>query len=94
TGDCGDTGGDCGGGCSGGGHSGGGSGSPSGKDRLGQWIAVKVHDRDTPGIGIDGITWRWFTAATVPSIEFIEEWPHLCKKEILEGNLTIHTRGG
>jgi hypothetical protein len=98
TGSCGgETGGDCGetgGGCSGGGHTGGGSGSPSGKDRTGQWIAVKIHDRDTPGIGIDGITWRWFTPATVPSIDDIDAWPHLCKKEILEGNLVIHVRDG
>jgi hypothetical protein len=53
---------------------------------------VKVHDRDTPGIEIDGITWRWFTEETVPSIDLIADWPHLCKKEILEGNLMIHIR--
>jgi len=70
------------------------NGNPmSGKNcRLGQIIALKVHDRDTPGVDGDGITWKWFDpeAAFVPGIENIEAWPHLCKKTIIGGNILIH----
>lgn len=73
----------------------GGSGKLSGKNnRVGQLIAVKVHDGSTPGEDEDGITWRWFSSdgSFVPSIENISQWPHLCKKTIVEGNLVIHNR--
>lgn len=79
--------------CEGGGE--GSSGKLSGKNpRVGQIIAVKIHDGGTPGAGNDGITWRWFSSnhAFVPSTDNISEWPHLCKKTILEGNLVVHTR--
>jgi len=90
------------GGCTDGGmgEEGGGSGSPggdmgnplSGKNcRLGQIIAVKVHDVGTPGIN-DGLTWKWFNpnAEFVPTIDNTIDWPHLCKKTIIAGNITVH----
>lgn len=92
------------GGCSGedGHESDGGNGSPggdmgnpaSGKNcRIGQVIAVKVHDAGTPGI-YDGITWKWFSpdASFLPSIDNIDNWPHLCKKTIIGGNLVVHNK--
>jgi hypothetical protein len=100
-----DTGGDDGGGCSGeDDNEGGMGGSPGGDDkgnpmsgkncRLGQIIALKVHDVSTPGKNGDGITWKWFSpeAANLPSIDDIEDWPHLCKKTIIGGNLVVHTK--
>jgi len=65
----------------------------SGKNcRLGQLIAIKIHDGGTPGTNGDGITWKWFDAdaSWVPSIKNIEDWPHLCKKTIIGGNLVVH----
>jgi hypothetical protein len=94
-----------GGGCSGSDHTGGspgdhGSGGDSGMGnplkgkncRVGQIIAVKCHDDGTPAIYGDGITWKWFSAegSFVPSIFNTSDWPHLCKKTILEGNIMIH----
>lgn len=77
----------------GGGSPGGSMGNPlSGKKcRIGQLIAVKVHDVGTPGIN-DGLTWKWFSpeAAFVPTVLNLNEWPHLCKKVIVEGNLVVH----
>jgi len=33
----------------------------SGKNcRIGQILAVKIHDVDSPGMNEDGITWKWF----------------------------------
>ena len=65
----------------------------SGKNcRLGQIIAVKLHDGGTPGTNGDGITWKWFNPESpgTPAIDNCDEWPHLCKKTILAGNLVIH----
>jgi hypothetical protein len=83
-------------GCSGD-HGSGGSGGMGnevkGKNcRIGQIIAVKCHDGATPGADGDGITWKWFspTGTFVPSIDNKDEWPHLCKKTILEGNIMLH----
>ena len=93
------------GGCSGSDHTGGssgdhGSGGDSGMGnplkgkncRVGQIIAVKCHDGGTPAINGDGITWKWFSAegSFVPSIFNTSDWPHLCKKTILEGNIRIN----
>ncbi|HYX08920.1 MAG TPA: hypothetical protein VE912_19455 [Bacteroidales bacterium] len=79
----------------GGGSPGGDMGNPaSGKNcRIGQVIAVKVHDAGTPGI-YDGITWKWFNpdASLIPSIDNIDNWPHLCKKTIIGGNLVVHNK--
>ena len=81
------------GGCAGGGGSGGmgyrvsGSGS-----RVGQYLAIKMHDGDTPATEGDGITWKWFAADNPnrPLITALDVWPHLCKKTIVGGNLVIH----
>lgn len=93
------------GGCSGSGGTGGstgdhGSGGDSGMGnalkgkncRVGQIIVVKGHDGGTPGVNGDGITWKWFSpeGSFVPSISNTADWPHLCKKTILEGNIKIH----
>jgi len=93
------------GGCSGSDNTGGssgdhGSGGDSGMGnelkgkncRIGQIIAVKGHDGGTPGINGDGITWKWFSSngSFVPDIDNLTEWPHLCKKTIIGGNLVIH----
>ena len=103
---CSDGGTDDGGGCSDGGTgeegngSEPGSGSPGGEMgnplsekncRLGQIIAVKVHDKGTPGIN-DGLTWKWFdpNANFVPSVDNIDDWIHLCKKTIVGGNIAVH----
>lgn len=67
----------------------------SGKNcRIGQIIALKMHDGGSPGMSRDGITWKWFdpNASFVPAIENRSTWPHLCKKEIIEGNLVVHLR--
>lgn len=85
----------------GGGHDGGcsgeesdhGGGHLSGQEcRLGQIVAVKVHDVDTPGSLGDAISWKWFSAdaPNLPDIDMTDQWPHLCKKTILEGNLVVH----
>ncbi len=86
-------------GCSGD-HGSGGSGGEGGMGnevkgkncRIGQIIAVKCHDGATPGVDGDGITWKWFssTGTFVPDIDNKGEWPHLCKKTILEGNIMLH----
>jgi len=72
----------------------GGNGNPlSGKNcRIGQIIALKVHDAATPGAAGDGITWKWFspTGSFVPTVSNTNEWPHLCKKNIIGGNLVVH----
>jgi len=97
---------DTGEGCSGSGESGqpggsgesgqqGGNGNPlSGKNcRVGQIIALKVHDAATPGAEGDGITWKWFSRASgtfIPTVSNTNEWPHLCKKNIIEGNFVVH----
>ena len=62
--------------------------------RIGQVIAIKCHDSGTPGVEGDGITWKWFSSSGpfVPAISNRSEWPHLCKKTIIEGNLLIHKR--
>ena len=65
----------------------------SGKNcRVGQILALKTHDGGTPGRTMDGITWKWFdpNGDFIPKIENIPFWPHLCKKEIIEGNIVIH----
>ena len=93
------------GGCSGsdsgpdthGGSPGGGDkGNPlSGKNcRTGQIIALKAHDGGSPGMSRDGITWKWFdpNASFASGIGSISSWPHLCKKEIIGGNLVVHIR--
>ena len=95
------------GGCSGadnpggeeGGNPGGGEkGNPlSGKNcRLGQVIAVKLHDRGTPGTNGDGITWKWFDPVTAPSMVKLTATGtgaiHLCEKTIIGGNLVIHDK--
>ena len=89
------------GGCAGGG-SGGSGGHVSGSgSRVGQFLAIKMHDVDTPAVDGDGITWKWFAAGTAPQILDVAgvypdgyadeyKWPHLCKKTILGGNLMIH----
>jgi len=80
------------GGCSGSGGNGG--GKVSGKNcRVGQILVVKVHDVSTPGKNGDGITWKWFDPED-PKVENldinnVENWPHLCKKTILGGNLVV-----
>lgn len=65
----------------------------SGKQcRVSQIVAVKAHDVATPGVDGDGITWKWFVAddQNLPDIDLVNNWPHLCKKTILSGNLVIH----
>lgn len=55
--------------------------------RVGQYVVAKMHDKGSPGIN-DGITWKWVTNLDGFAIE--EEPKHLCKKEILSGNLKVH----
>ena len=103
--DTGDTGGGCSGdhsdtgnGCSGSGGSGqtGGSGNTmSGKNcRVGQIIALKVHDQSTPGAEADGITWRWYdpTRTDIPTVNDPTTFVKLCRKNIIEGNLTVQCK--
>jgi len=87
---CGDDGSHDDGGCSGGGSDGhGGSGGVSGKDpRVDQVVLVKVHDVGIPGTNGDGITWKWFASGT--QLDLLEEPRHLCKKDIIGGNLVVH----
>jgi len=46
----------------------------------------------TPGAEGDGITWKWFSpsASFIPTVSNTSEWPHLCKKNIIEGNFVVH----
>jgi hypothetical protein len=77
------------------GQVGNGGGGTNGKNcRIGQILAVKVHDVGTPGSNGDGITWKWFDpddpkVANLNSSN-VESWPHLCKKTIVQGNLVVH----
>lgn len=89
--------------CAGGGHvtdkgpGSGGSGEKgnpmSGKNcRLGQILIIKIRDVSTPGTSGDCITWKWFSPDTdfVSDIGTIDDCPHLCKKDIIGGNLVLH----
>lgn len=84
------------GGCTGG-HEDPGGGSTAGHGasgrfcRVGQRLIGKMHDGGSPGAALDGITWRWFLAEdpNLPSIEDLASWPHLCRKDILDGNLMV-----
>jgi hypothetical protein len=87
------------GGCEGsggqGGQGGNGGGGANGQScRIGQILAVKVHDVETPGTNGDGITWKWFDTndprVSNLDINNVSGWPHLCKKTILAGNLVVH----
>jgi len=87
------------GGCAGGGSGGSGAHVSGSGSRVGQYLAIKMHDGDTPATDGDGITWKWFAADQAPLIldipgvypeEYETPWPHLCKKTILGGNLMIH----
>jgi hypothetical protein len=80
-----------------GGQGGNGGGGANGKScRIGQILVVKVHDVSTPGSTGDGITWKWFdtedtrVANQILETTPVDEWPHLCKKTILGGNLIVH----
>lgn len=80
-----------------GGNGGNGGTGANGKNcRIGQILAVKVHDVGTPGTNGDGITWKWFDQdddrVANQNLENIgvNNWPHLCKKTILAGNLVVH----
>lgn len=90
------------GGCSGG-HEGeegpGGPKHPPGSSsRVGQIVAAVVNDAGTPGAYGDELRWAWFadpseehpTYLTPPSIDDIGDWPNLCEKPILGGNLVVH----
>jgi hypothetical protein len=89
---CSDGGHDDGGCAGGGGGSDGGHGGPGGipgKDpRVGQVVLVKVHDVGTPGTNGDGIAWKWMAPGTVLDLSL--EPKHMCKKEIIDGNLVVH----
>jgi len=83
-------------GCSGDGHTGGVGGVPGNEPRIGQIVAIKLHDRGTPAFtddgddsNDDGVTWKWFLAETAPTIDTYASWSHLCKKTIIGGNLTV-----
>jgi len=92
------------GGCEGSGGQGGqggqgsnGGGGANGKNcRIGQVLAIKVHDVGSPGTNGDGITWKWFdpdddrVAGQKLENTDVNSWPHLCKKTILAGNLVVH----
>jgi hypothetical protein len=80
------------GGCSGSGGGGPGIHVSGSGSRVGQVLAIKLHDGGTPGTDGDGITWKWFSGEDpeLPQITDRASWPHLCKKMILEGNLMIH----
>jgi len=86
----------CGGSSGGSGGSSQGNGNAvSGKNcRIGQVLAVKIHDVNSPGMNGDGITWKWFDPddAKLESVNFddVNGWPHLCKKERIGGNLALH----
>ena len=78
-----------------GGQGGNGGGGANGQNcRVGQILAVKVHDVSTPGTNGDGITWKWFDPEDTRVVNLentdVTSWPHLCKKTILSGNLIVH----
>jgi hypothetical protein len=67
----------------------------SGKNcRVGQIIAIKVHDKSAPGAESDGITWKWYAPdnTNIPTVNDVSTFVKLCKKNIIEGNIVVHTR--
>jgi hypothetical protein len=90
-------------GCSGG-HEDEGSGGPKhppgSGSRVGQIVAAVVTDGGSPGAGHDSVAWSWFAEPTAehptylqpPTISALGEWPELCDKPILGGNLVVHER--
>jgi hypothetical protein len=67
----------------------GGKGSPKqkGKNRIGQLLFMKVHDK---GFCDDGTKWKWFHAESpkLPNLDDKENW-HLCKKTIIDGDIRV-----
>jgi len=71
----------------------GGNGGLSGSQcRIGQFMAVKVHDVTTPATDGDGLAWKWFAPDDIGLLDIsdVDSWPHLCRKTILAGNLVVH----
>jgi hypothetical protein len=63
----------------------------SGKNRLGQYVVVKLTDNGTPGPGYDQLAWHWFAPAYGATLDVTNGYSgHLCWKTILGGNLMIH----
>ena len=62
--------------------------------RVGQTIAVKVFDGGTPGINGDSIHWKWYgpNHQPLPDIQGKTGWGHKCQKNIVAGNLVVHTK--
>jgi hypothetical protein len=62
--------------------------------RVGQTIAVKVFDGGTPGINGDSIHWKWNgpNHQPLPDIQDNTRWGHICQKNIVAGNLVVHTK--
>lgn len=78
-----------------GGNPSGGGVNPTGKNcRIGQFLAINIHDGGTPAVKGDGIAWKWFSGldTNLPDINSVDTWPHLCVKEIIAGNLDIHVK--
>lgn len=69
----------------------GGRGLPGKDPRVGQIVVVKVHDLGTPGTNGDGIAWKWFAPDT--EVDLGVEPRCMCKKEIIGGNLVVHSAG-
>jgi hypothetical protein len=83
------TGGSCGGGSD---HGGGGGPGVNGRYcRIGQALFVKVRDGSTPAVPSDRIHWKWYNSAAPEAMPSVDEfpWTHLCKKEILAGNIVV-----
>jgi len=62
--------------------------------RVGQILVVNVLDGGSPGTNGDSISWKWFKAES-PKLQQINEgdqWPTLCEKLIIGGNLVVHTK--
>lgn len=90
-------------GCSGHSDGEGGPAHPPGKvSRVGEIVAVVVHDGGAPQVEADTIGWSWFywyedpakppKAAATPEIGKSTTWPdELCTKPILGGNIVVHT---
>lgn len=89
------------GGCSGDheeGDQGGPKHPPGSESRVGQIVAAVAYDGGTPGTSGDRVTWSWFDEPTdlhptyLPplSITDHDDWPELCEKSIVGGNLVVH----
>lgn len=63
------------------------------KSRVGDFMALVVYDGGTPGTKGDELRWRWY-GENHPHVSIPDhiELGELCQKDIISGNLVVHTK--